>query len=106
MKPDRLFYSTAGAIFLVLTAIGFRHYVFGGTHTDGSPIDPSILVVVVLHSSAIFAWYVLFFVQSLLISVRNRKLHMKLGWSVPVVGATIACTGAPRCHSLRAALAK
>jgi hypothetical protein len=29
--------------------------------------------------------------QALLISVRNRKLHMKLGWSVLVIGATIAC---------------
>jgi hypothetical protein len=47
----------------------------------------------VLHSSAIMAWYVLFFVQALLISVRNRKLHMKLGWSVLLIGATIACTG-------------
>jgi hypothetical protein len=47
----------------------------------------------VLHGTAIMAWYVLFFVQALLISVRNRKLHMKLGWSVLVIGATIACTG-------------
>lgn len=93
MKPDRFFYSTAGAIFLVLTAIGFRHYIFGGTHRDGSPIDPSILTVVVLHSSAIFAWYVLFFVQALLISVQNRRIHMKLGWSVLVIAATILCTG-------------
>jgi hypothetical protein len=93
MKPDRFFYSTAGAIFLVLTAIGFRHYIFGGTHRNGSPIDPSILTVVVLHSSAIFAWYVLFFVQALLIAVKNRRLHMKLGWSAVVIGATILCTG-------------
>jgi hypothetical protein len=93
MKPDRYFYATAGAIFLVLTLIGFRHYIFGGTHTDGSPIDPAILAVVVLHSSAIFAWYVLFFVQSLLISAQNRKLHMKLGWSVLIIAATILCTG-------------
>ncbi len=91
--PDRFFYTTAGAIFLVLMAIGFRHYIFAGTHSDGSPIDSSILTLVVLHSSAIMAWYVLFFVQPLLISVRNRKLHMKLGWSVLLIGATIACTG-------------
>ncbi len=93
MKPDRYFYATAGAIFLVLMVIGFRHYISGGTHSDGSPIDPAIHSVVVLHGVAIMAWYVLFFVQSLLISVRNRKLHMKLGWSVLVIGATIACTG-------------
>lgn len=93
MKPDRIFYSTAGAIFLIVMVVGFRHFLVGGTHTDGSPIDPAIHTVVVLHGMAIMAWYVLFFTQALLISVRNRKLHMKLGWSVLAIGATIACTG-------------
>ena len=81
MKPDRLFYAAAGAMFLVLTVIGFQHYIFGGRHFDGTPIDPMMLAIVIAHSTAIFAWFVLFFVQSLLISVKNRKLHMKLGWS-------------------------
>ena len=93
MKPDRFFCTTAGAIFLVITAIGFRHYIFGGARPDGSPINPAILALVVLHSSAIFAWYVLFFVQALVISVQNRRLHMKLGWSVLLIGTTIVCTG-------------
>lgn len=92
-KPDRLFYTAAGAIFLVLTVIGFRHYIFRGRHFDGTPIDASILMTVVAHSSSIFAWYVLFFVQSLLISSRKRRLHMKLGWSVLVIASTIALTG-------------
>lgn len=93
MKPERLFYAAAGALFLVLTVIGFQHYIFGGKHFDGSPISPLMLATVVVHSSAIFAWFVLFFVQSLLISTRNRGIHMKLGWSVLVIGATIAVTG-------------
>ena len=93
MKPDRLLLLHRGAIFLLLMVTGFRHFLVGGTHTDGSPIDPAIRSVVVLHGIAIMAWFVLFFVQALLISVRNRKLHMKLGWSVLVIGATIACTG-------------
>ncbi len=93
MKPERYFYTFAGALFLALTLIGFRHYIFGGRHADGSPIDPAILAIVVLHGSAIFAWFVLFFVQSLLISTQNRRLHMKLGWSVLVVGTAIAITG-------------
>ena len=65
VKPDRLFYTAAGATFLVVTVIGFQHYIFGGKHVNGTPIDPSILATVVAHSSSIFAWYVLFFVQSL-----------------------------------------
>lgn len=93
MKPERLFYTAAGAVFLVLTVIGFQHYIFGGKHFDGTPISPVMLATVVAHSSAIFAWFVLFFVQSLLISVKNRGLHMKLGWSVLVIGTLIAVTG-------------
>lgn len=93
MKPDRLFYTAAGAIFLVLTVVGFQHYIFAGKHFDGSPISPLMLATVIAHSSAIFAWFVLFFVQSLLISTRNRGIHMKLGWSVLVIGTMIAVTG-------------
>ena len=93
MKPERLFYTAAGAIFLVLTVIGFQHYIFAGRHSDGTPIDPSMLATVIAHSSAIFAWFVLFFVQALLISTQNRRLHMKLGWSVLVIASMIAMTG-------------
>ena len=93
MKPERMFYAAAGALFLVLTVVGFQRYIFGGRHADGSPIDPAMLAIVIAHSSAIFAWFVLFFVQSLLISVKNRGLHMKLGWSVLVIASTIAVTG-------------
>jgi hypothetical protein len=93
IKPDRLFYTAAGAIFLLLTVIGFRHYIFGGKHDDGTPIDPSNLTTVIVHSSSIFAWYVMFLVQSLLISTHNRRLHMKLGCSVLVIASMIGLTG-------------
>jgi len=36
---------------------------------------------------------VLFFVQSFLIAVRNRKLHMTLGWAAIAIGVAIASTG-------------
>ena len=93
MKADRLFYTAVGAVFLALTVAGFHRYIFGHVHFDGSPIDPTILATVVAHSSAIFAWYLLFFVQSLLISVKSRRVHMKLGWSVLLIASTIAITG-------------
>jgi hypothetical protein len=93
VKPDRLFYTAAGAVFLVLTVIGFQHYIFGGKHWDGTPIDPLMLATVVAHSSAIFAWFVLFFVQSLLIATKNRRVHLKLGWAVLAIASTIALTG-------------
>src|SRR5215469_12024049 len=94
VKPDRLFYTVAGAIFLVLMVVGFQHYIFGGKHHDGTPIDPSNVATVAVHGSLFFAWYVLFFVQSLLISAQNRRLHMKLGWSVLVIAPLIVLTSA------------
>jgi hypothetical protein len=93
MKPERYFYAVAGAIFLVLTVIGFQQYIFHGRHFDGSPIDPAMLAIVVAHSSAIFAWFVLFFVQAVLITAHNRRLHMTLGWGVVGIAALIAVTG-------------
>jgi len=93
MKPDRFFYTAAGAIFLVLTLLGFQQYIFHGKHADGSAISPVMLAVVVAHSTAIFAWFVMFFVQALLISTHNRRLHMTLGWGVVGIAALIAVTG-------------
>lgn len=93
MKLDRFFYTCCGTIFLVLTVIGFRNYMFGGRLSDGSPINPPMLAAIVAHSSAVFAWFVLFFLQSLLIATQNRRLHTKLGWSVLVIASMIALTG-------------
>ena len=93
MKPDRFFYTAAGAIFLVLTVVGFEQYIFHLKHADGSEIAPVMLAIVVAHSSAIFAWFVMFFVQSLLISTHNRRVHMTLGWGVVAIAALITVTG-------------
>ncbi len=93
MKHDRFFYTIAGVIFLVLIVIGFQHYIFHGRLADNTPILPAMLVAIVAHSTAIFAWFLLFFVQSLLIATKNRRIHMKLGWSVLLVATAIAVTG-------------
>lgn len=93
MKADRFFYSAAAAIFLVLMLIGFHPFYTHGTGLAGRRIDPVIFPLVAVHGVAIAAWFALFFVQSLLISVRSRRLHMKLGWSAIGIGLTIACTG-------------
>ena len=93
MKLDRFFYAAAGAIFLVLIVLGFQQYIFHGKHVDGSPIAPVMLAIVVAHSSAIFLWFVGFFVQALLISTHNRRVHMTLGWGVVGIAALIVVTG-------------
>ena len=93
MKRDRYFYTCAGAVFLVLIVLGFRHYIFGGRLPNGAPILPGMLTAIVVHSTAVFAWFLLFFVQALLIPTQNRKLHMKLGWAGVAIAAAIAVTG-------------
>src|SRR5437773_5080414 len=73
--------------------VGFRHFVAKGTSADGSPVTPAMFRLDLIHGLAIAAWYALFFTQSLLISVRNRRLHFKLGWGAVAVALMIAVTG-------------
>ena len=93
MKTDRWFFSAAGASFLVIMLVGFRWFVTTGNGDEGRVIDPAIFRLDLIHGLAIAAWILLFFFQSLLISVRNRRLHFKLGWASVAVGLTILITG-------------
>jgi hypothetical protein len=93
LKIDRWFYSGAGAGFLVAMLVGFRSFVASGTGVAGRVIDPIIFRLDLIHGVAIAAWFVLFFIQSVLIGTRNRRLHFKLGWSAVAVALAIAITG-------------
>lgn len=92
MKTDRWFLSAAGAGFLVIMLVGFRWFVTSGTAVGGREIDPVMFRIDLIHGLAIAAWFLLFFFQALLIGVRNRRLHFKLGWSGVAVALTIAIT--------------
>ena len=93
MKVDRLFYVLTSALFLVLMATGFHAFVPKGLAAGGRIIDPRIFPIVVIHGVAIAAWNVLFFLQSTLVAIRNRRLHMTLGWSVVVLAPLLAVAG-------------
>jgi hypothetical protein len=93
MKADRWFYTAAGVFFLITMLVGFRHFVANGAASDGSPLDPAMFRLDLVHGTAIAAWYVLFLIQSLLISIRNRRRHFSLGWSAVAIAAAIAITG-------------
>ena len=93
MKTDRYFYSTAAALILVITFVGFSAFYTSGHGQGGRVIAPGIMPVVIVHGMGITAWYVLSLVQSLLITVRNRSLHMKLGWSAVALVPVIAVSG-------------
>jgi hypothetical protein len=73
--------------------VGFRSFVANGTGAGGRAIDPVIFRLDLVHGLAVAAWFVMFFIQSLLISTRNRRLHFKLGWGAIVVGLAVAITG-------------
>ena len=93
MKTDRWFYSSAAAVFVVLMLVGFRAFVTRGTGDGGRVIDPEIFRLDLIHGLAIASWFVLFFVQALLIGVRSHWLHFKLGWSAVAIALTILVTG-------------
>jgi hypothetical protein len=92
-KPDRYFYTTVASLFLILTAVGFHHFLLEGKEPEGGAIPTPILAIVIIHGLALLVWIVLFFVQSLLIASRNRSLHMKLGWVAAIDAALIALSG-------------
>jgi hypothetical protein len=92
-KPDRWFYSVAGAVFLAAMLVGFDAFVMRGRGAADRIIDPAIFRLDLIHGLAIASWFLLFFVQALLIGVRKRRLHFTLGWGAVAVGLTIAVTG-------------
>src|SRR5882724_8629944 len=93
MRSDRYFYSTAAALILVIMFCGFMPFFLSGHGQNGRIIAPDIFPVVVVHGLGITAWYVLSLVQSLLITVKNRRLHMKLGWTSVAVALVVAVSG-------------
>lgn len=92
-KTDRVFYSTTAALILIIMFVGFREFFSTGHGDGGRIINPKILPTVVVHGLAITAWYILSLIQSLLIAVKNRRLHMKLGWCSAVLVPVIAVSG-------------
>ena len=93
MKLDRYFYSISGGIFLLLTFWGFQAFYLHGRNSDGNPIAPKMFVLDSIHGAAMSAWVLLFLVQAVLIGVRNRRLHMKLGWAALAIAPVLAICG-------------
>jgi hypothetical protein len=92
MKKDRYFYSIVSFVMLVLTLVGFSKFLLHGKEADNGPITPQILALVIVHGVALLLWIVIFFVQSVLIAVKNRKLHMTLGWGGALVAPIVVAT--------------
>ena len=93
IKSERYFYSIAAVIMLLIAFVGFQPFYLGGEGMGGRKIAPELFPLVLVHGLAMSAWLILFLVQSLLILARNRRLHMKLGWSAIVVALAVAISG-------------
>jgi hypothetical protein len=92
-KSQRYFYSVAALVILTITVVGFQPFYLRGEGMAGRRIPPQMFPLVAVHGALMTAWVVLFLVQSLLISARKRRLHMKLGWGASVVALGVAITG-------------
>ncbi len=90
---ERSFHLFAGSLMLACTLGGFRFFILHGKGLGGDEITGQILPLVVIHGLSLFGWVVLFLVQSLLISRKNRALHTVLGKMGAVFAAMIVVLG-------------
>jgi hypothetical protein len=102
MKLDRYFYSISAVVFLLITFWGFHSFYLYGKAAGGNPIAPEMFVLDSIHDAAMSAWVLLFLVQALLIGVRNRRLHMRLGWAALAIAPVLAiCSILPAFRSVQ-----
>jgi hypothetical protein len=92
-RSDRYFYTLAAVAILIVTLVGFHPFYGAGEGMRGRQISPPLFPLVLVHGVLMTAWVLLFLVQALLISTRNRRLHMKLGWGAIAVAVGVAITG-------------
>jgi len=89
----RGFHTGAALLMLVLTIVGFHHFYLGGQAFPGRPLTEPIRGVLIAHGTAMGLWIVLFVTQTLLISAKKHKVHMKLGWVATALAAAILVLG-------------
>jgi hypothetical protein len=92
LQSERLFYVIAAFIMVVLTAGGFRNFYLHGRAPWGE-MTSQIVPLIVAHGLAMSSWVVLFLVQSTLILIGNRRLHMVIGPAGAVLAGAIVILG-------------
>jgi hypothetical protein len=78
---------------LMIMFAGFHPYYLRGEGMGGRKISHQLVMLVLVHSSSMTAWLILFFVQSLLVPARKLRLHMKLGWAAVAVALVVVVSG-------------
>ena len=70
---------------------------------SGRQIAPELFTLVLVHAIALTGWMVLFLVQALLIDVRSRQVHKRIGWGGAAVALGVTISGVVAIQSVRSA---
>ena len=94
-KPaaERLFYSVATVLLLVLAVAGFQLFYFHGQAYPGRPLTPPIKTLIITHSAAMSLWMLLALVQPILVAVGHRRAHVTLGRVAAIIAVCLVVLG-------------
>ena len=90
---ERYSHSIAAITLVLITLVGFMPFYLAGKGMAGRQIAPELFPLVLVHGGLMTGWVALFLVQALLISSRNRRLHMRLGWGAVAVALGVTISG-------------
>jgi len=90
---SRLFFPVAAILIVVLTALGFGAFYTHGKAYPNRPLAPPIRGLLIAHGISMSLWVVLLVVQTSLIALNRRKVHMALGKFGAVLAAAIVVLG-------------
>lgn len=87
---EKRFYLLVGALFAGLVFVGFSKAYYLRPFFDLAPLYSNM---VRFHGVVMTAWVLLFATQAWLVSAKNVKLHMKLGWVGVGIAILVLLTG-------------
>lgn len=93
MRPARFVHVGAAALLLALMLWGFQQFYIHGKAYPHRELTPPIRTLLIMHGTAMAAWMLLFFLQTMLIVTGRRRIHMALGRIGAVIAACIVVLG-------------
>lgn len=90
---DRLFFTGAGLVVAIVTFIGFAQSYYLSRWLEPPANAPRITALLAIHAAVFTAWVILMVVQPMLIALKNRKLHRKLGYAGAGIAASMVIFG-------------
>ncbi len=93
INRERLLYSGAVALLLILMFLGFQQFYLHGKAFPNRPLAPPIRTLLITHGIAMSSWMVLLLVQTLLVVNHKYRVHMTLGKVGAVLAACIFILG-------------